>query len=71
MIAVPATQVLDAVKDAARLESPRRVISSGLGELGPEGAATQHEILRTGPRAQHPALGPNRLGVMINDPGSG
>ena len=39
-----------------------------LGELGPEGAAMQREMLRTAREHNIRLVGPNCLGVMVNDP---
>lgn len=69
IVAVPAPRVLDAVQDAARGGvSTVVVISSGLGELGPEGAEMQREMLRTAREHNIRLIGPNCLGVMVNGP---
>jgi acyl-CoA synthetase (NDP forming)/GNAT superfamily N-acetyltransferase len=69
VIAVPAARVLEAVQDAARAGvSAVVVISSGLGELGPEGAEMQRQMLRTAREHNIRLVGPNCLGVMVNDP---
>ncbi len=69
VVAVPALRVLEAVQDAARAGvSTVVVISSGLGELGPEGAEMQRQLLRTAREHNIRLIGPNCLGVMVNDP---
>lgn len=69
IVAVPATRVLDAVQDAARAGvSAVVVITSGLAELGPAGAAVQQDLLRTAREHNMRLIGPNCLGVMVNDP---
>ncbi|HET8960848.1 GNAT family N-acetyltransferase [Nocardioides sp.] len=69
IIAVPAQRVLAAVEDAADAGvSSVVVISSGLGELGPEGAEVQHQMVRVARRNHMRLVGPNCLGVMSNDP---
>jgi acyl-CoA synthetase (NDP forming)/GNAT superfamily N-acetyltransferase len=69
LVAVPAARVLDAVQDAARAGvSTVVVISSGLGELGPEGAEMQRQMLRAAREHNIRLVGPNCLGVMVNDP---
>lgn len=68
IVAVPAARVLDAVQDAARAGvSVVVVLSSGLGELGPEGAEMQREMLRTAREHNIRLIGPNCLGVMVNN----
>jgi acyl-CoA synthetase (NDP forming)/GNAT superfamily N-acetyltransferase len=69
IIAVPAIRVLAAVADAAEAgASSVVVISSGLGELGPEGLESQREMVRVARRNDIRLVGPNCLGVMSNDP---
>ncbi len=69
VIAVPAARVLDAMQDAARAGvAAVVVISSGLGDLGPEGAELQRELLRIAREHNIRLVGPNCLGVMVNDP---
>jgi acyl-CoA synthetase (NDP forming)/GNAT superfamily N-acetyltransferase len=69
IIAVPAARVLAAVEDAADAgASSVVVISSGLGELGPEGAEIQRQMVRVARRNDMRLVGPNCLGVMSNDP---
>ena len=70
VVAVPAARVLDAVHDAARAGvSAVVVLSSGLGEVGAEGAEIQRQMLRTAREHNIRLVGPNCLGVMVNDPG--
>ncbi|MEO5665446.1 MAG: GNAT family N-acetyltransferase [Nocardioides sp.] len=70
VVAVPAARVLVAVQDAARAGvSTVVVISSGLAELGHEGVELQREMLRTAREHNIRLIGPNCLGVMVNDPG--
>jgi acyl-CoA synthetase (NDP forming)/GNAT superfamily N-acetyltransferase len=70
IIAVPAVHVLAAVEDAAVAGvSAVVVISSGLGELGPEGAELQRRMVRVARRSNMRLVGPNCLGVMSKDPG--
>ena len=69
VIAVPATEVLPTVKDAAEAHvSSAVIISSGFGELGPHGARLQHDILRVARDNSIRLVGPNCLGVLSNDP---
>ena len=69
IIAVPAIRALAAVEDAADAgASSIVVISSGLGELGPEGVEIQRQMVRVARRNDMRLVGPNCLGVMSNDP---
>jgi acyl-CoA synthetase (NDP forming)/GNAT superfamily N-acetyltransferase len=69
IVAVPADHVLDAVRDAARAGvSAVVVISSGFGELGADGARRQQRVLRTAREHNIRLIGPNCLGVLVNDP---
>jgi acyl-CoA synthetase (NDP forming)/GNAT superfamily N-acetyltransferase len=69
IIAVPAAGVLAAVEDAAEARvASVVVISSGLGELGPEGAEMQRQMVRVARKNNIRLVGPNCLGVMSNDP---
>ena len=69
LVAVPAARVLAAIEDAAAAGvSSAVVITSGLSELGAEGAAVQDRMLRTARSHDLRLVGPNCLGVMINDP---
>ena len=69
LVAVPATRVLAAVEDAASAGvSAVVVISSGLGELGSEGAEIQRQVLQVARSNNIRLVGPNCLGIMSNDP---
>ena len=69
IVAVPAIRVLAAVKDAADAgASSVVVISSGLAELGPDGAEIQRQMVRIARNSDMRLVGPNCLGVMCNDP---
>ncbi len=69
IVAVPAARVLATVQDAADAGvSAVVVISSGLAELGPEGADMQREMVRVARENNIRLVGPNCLGVMTNDP---
>lgn len=70
VIAVPATAALEVTRDAVEAGvSTMVVISSGFGELGEAGAAIQRRIVRLARDNSIRVVGPNCLGVMINDPG--
>lgn len=65
VIAVPALQVLDVVRDCAR--SGVRgivIISSGFSETGEEGANRQAELVRIAARAGMRIVGPNTTGIL-------
>ncbi len=69
IIAVPAAQVLDALRDAAAAGVPSAVvISSGFKEMGDEGAELQRAMLQLVRSHNMRLVGPNCLGVMSNDP---
>ncbi|WP_432479286.1 GNAT family N-acetyltransferase [Nocardioides sp. GXQ0305] len=69
VVAVPAARVLAAIEDAAAAgTSAAVVISSGLAELGPEGAEVQRQALRVARAHDMRLVGPNCLGLMCNDP---
>lgn len=69
IIAVPARAVPATMKDAARAgASSAVVITSGFGELGPEGSDLQREILRIAREHSIRLLGPNCLGLLCNAP---
>jgi acyl-CoA synthetase (NDP forming)/GNAT superfamily N-acetyltransferase len=69
MLAVPAARVLDAMNDAVAAEaSCVVVISSGFAELGPEGTALQQKLQRLAREHSIRLVGPNCLGVIVNDP---
>jgi acyl-CoA synthetase (NDP forming)/GNAT superfamily N-acetyltransferase len=70
VITVPAGEVLRAVEDAARAGvSTVVVLSSGLGELDASGAEVQRHLLQVARESGTRLIGPNCLGVMVNDPG--
>jgi acyl-CoA synthetase (NDP forming) len=69
LVTVPAPRVLEVVEDAARAGvSVVAVLSSGMAEMGPEGAELQHRLLRVARENNIRLVGPNCLGVMSNDP---
>jgi acyl-CoA synthetase (NDP forming)/GNAT superfamily N-acetyltransferase len=69
LIAVPATQVLDALADAADACVPAAVIvTAGFGELGEEGVRLQRRILALARQRSIRVVGPNCLGLMSLDP---
>jgi acetate---CoA ligase (ADP-forming) len=69
VIATPAASVLDVARDcAAKGVHALVVVSAGFAETGPEGAARQHELLRTCRDAGMRLVGPNCLGVANTDP---
>ena len=69
ILTVPANRVVDAMEDAARARVHTVVvISSGLGELGPAGAEVQHRLLRIAREHDIRLIGPNCLGIIVNDP---
>lgn len=69
VIAVPATQVLPTIADAAVAGVPAAVvITSGFGELGEEGRRLQQAIIQTARDHSMRLVGPNCLGLLCNDP---
>ncbi len=69
VIATPAESVLGIARDcAAKGVHALVVVSAGFAETGPEGAARQHELLRTCRDAGMRLVGPNCLGVANTDP---
>lgn len=69
VIAVPADQVIDVVKDAAAAGAVAVVVtSSGFAEAGPEGLARQERLLRVARRFGLRVLGPSSFGLINNDP---
>src|SRR4051794_15405811 len=69
VVCVPATGVNDVLVDAAAAGVHAAVIvSSGFGELGAEGARLQHELSATARARGIRLVGPNCLGLLINDP---
>ena len=69
-VCVPAERVLAVVEDAA-VAGVRAavVVSSGFTELGAEGAAQQHAIAAAARAHGLRLVGPNCLGLLVNDPG--
>ena len=70
MVCVPAAALLDAVEEA--LAAGARclvVITAGLAELGPEGAAVEREAVRRVAAAGAVLVGPNCLGVVDTSTG--
>jgi acyl-CoA synthetase (NDP forming)/GNAT superfamily N-acetyltransferase len=69
LLAVPATRVVEAMKDAvAAGVSCVVVISSGFAELGADGTALQQQVQRIAREHSIRLVGPNCLGVIVNDP---
>jgi len=69
VIAVPASAALDVTQDAVTAGvSTMVVISSGFAELGAQGAELQIAMARLARDNSIRVVGPNCLGVMINDP---
>ncbi len=69
VVAVPAARVLDVVREAAEAGVRGAVIlSSGLGEVGEEGARLQRELVDVARRHSMRLIGPNCLGLLCNDP---
>ncbi|NHN56889.1 GNAT family N-acetyltransferase [Calidifontibacter sp. DB0510] len=69
VIAVPAGEVHDVLLDCAG-HGVRAVvvISAGFAEVGEQGAALQHELLRTARRLGLRVVGPNSFGVLNTRP---
>jgi acyl-CoA synthetase (NDP forming)/GNAT superfamily N-acetyltransferase len=69
VVAVRADQVLAVARDAAQAGvSALVVVTSGFGELGEEGAQIQRTLVEVARAHNMRLVGPNCLGVMINDP---
>ena len=69
VIAVPAEATASALEDAAAAGVRAAVvISSGFGELGPQGKALQRELSVLARTHGVRLVGPNCLGVLANDP---
>lgn len=69
IVAVPAAQVLDVVKQAAAKHVYALVVlSAGFGETGPEGQALQDQVLDVVRRHGMRMVGPNCLGIVNSDP---
>jgi len=72
VIAVPAAAVAAAARECAARGIPAVVVlSAGFGEVGPEGAARERELVETCRRAGTRLVGPNCLGVLNAAPGAG
>ncbi|GAB3496290.1 bifunctional acetate--CoA ligase family protein/GNAT family N-acetyltransferase [Nocardiopsis coralliicola] len=69
VVAVRADMVTEVVQEcAAKGVHGLVVVSSGFGEVGPEGKARQEELVRTARAAGMRVVGPNGLGVANTDP---
>lgn len=69
VIAVPAAEVLEVVRECARAGVRDLVIlSSGFAEAGADGRRLQDEILTVARRAGMRVVGPNCLGIANTDP---
>ena len=69
VIAVPAESTASALEDAAAADVRAAVvISSGFGELGPQGKILQRELSVLARTRGIRLVGPNCLGVLANDP---
>ena len=69
VVCVPATAVNDVLLDAAAAGVRAAVVvSSGFGELGAEGARLQRELSATARAHGVRLVGPNCLGLLVNDP---
>ena len=69
VIAVPAESTASALEDAAAADVRAAVvISSGFGELGPQGKILQRELSVLARTRGVRLVGPNCLGVLANDP---
>ena len=69
IVAVPPADVLPVVRDAAAAGvSTLVVVTSGFGELGAAGAEIQRDIVTVARAHDMRLVGPNCLGVMVNDP---
>lgn len=69
VLAVPVGQVRAALEDAIEGGAGAAVVvSSGFGEMGPEGALLQQELGRLARRGGIRLVGPNCLGVLDNAP---
>lgn len=69
VVAVPAEQVLDVLRDAAAAGCPGAVVvSAGFDERGADGARMQREILDLARSSSMRVVGPNCLGVLNTHP---
>lgn len=70
VIAVPATVVLEVVREAADAGVENVVvITAGFGEIGGEGGARERELERLAEEMNLNLVGPNSLGIMSTDVG--
>jgi acyl-CoA synthetase (NDP forming)/L-amino acid N-acyltransferase YncA len=69
VVTVPAEAAVDAVEEAATAGVRAAVvISSGFEELGDRGRELQHEMVSVARRHSMRLVGPNCLGLLVNDP---
>ena len=69
VLCVPASAADDVLKDAAAAGVRAAVVvSSGFGELGAEGATRQRSLATTARALGIRMVGPNCLGLLLNDP---
>lgn len=69
IVAVPADQVLGAVRKAAEAGTRAAVVlSAGFSEMGPEGHRIQREMVAAARTHSMRLIGPNCLGLISNDP---
>ncbi|MEV0897317.1 GNAT family N-acetyltransferase [Actinoplanes sp. NPDC049802] len=70
VIAVPASRVAEAGRDAARAGAGGGVVvSAGFAETGPEGAARQRNLVEAARAAGLRVVGPSSVGIANTDPG--
>jgi acyl-CoA synthetase (NDP forming)/GNAT superfamily N-acetyltransferase len=71
VVAVPGQQAVATVEDAgAAGVGAAVVVSSGFGELGPEGLDLQQQLLAVARRHSLRLVGPNCLGLVVNEEGT-
>ncbi len=69
IIAIPAAQVVDVVKECAQAHvRSLLVLSSGFAEIGPEGRERQRMLLAATRSGGMRLVGPNCLGIVTSDP---
>lgn len=69
VIAVPAPQVLDVVRECAEKGvAGLVVVSSGFAEVGPRGRLLQREVVELARRNGMRVIGPNSMGIINTDP---
>jgi acyl-CoA synthetase (NDP forming)/GNAT superfamily N-acetyltransferase len=69
VIAVPAAKAVAAVREAAEAGTRVAVVlSSGFGEIGPDGSRLQHAMVTAARRHSMRVVGPNCLGLMATQP---